>query len=326
MKNNDAIDLMRLILCVFIITLHVPMLSNPILITVRDYFSRIGVPFFFSVSGYLIGRKLLDRPFDYKEIYYSQFRRILTLFFIWSTIYFPYILYLNSKIYSGMQLALKLAQQYVFLTPAYLWYLGSLIIAIALSYFFRKYFFIRFLFATILYITGAMFNTYSGLFQIYNNTELFVFLTTRNGLFFAWLLFEIGITSSKIHLNKKSVYILFLLSALVYLIEMRYTSVHFLNVHDRSIYFSLPLFSFSLIQILKMSTFKIKINKNMLLRKISSGVYLTQYGFISVLTYFSMNFLDNLTGDYIFILTVFLSSAFSLIIVYFFPRISRIIF
>ena len=60
----NAVDLLKVIFCVFIICLHTEFLENTIGVSsnltwiIKQYFFRLAVPFFFVTSGYFLGEKL----------------------------------------------------------------------------------------------------------------------------------------------------------------------------------------------------------------------------------------------------------------------------
>lgn len=127
-------DLERLIMALLIPFLHVydDNAWNGIKI-VEQYFSRLGVPFFFLFlvfSRKKIARVGLDAALK------SYLKRIGSLFFLWSIIYFP----LSLRNFGGI----AFIQEYIFKTPYFLWYLSaSFVGGGCLLFFIKQNYYIR---------------------------------------------------------------------------------------------------------------------------------------------------------------------------------------
>lgn len=142
-----TIDLFKFIFACLIPLLHIPFIDNPFIFVVRQYVSRLGVPFFFIVSGIVLTKSMLKRG-KYHAVY-RYIKRIVILVLVWLLIYSPLLykeLYLNPN-------AIKIL---VFQTPAFLWYLTSLIVASFLVFIISDYKVQLFL-ASVLYIIGTFF-------------------------------------------------------------------------------------------------------------------------------------------------------------------------
>ena len=100
--------------------LHIAFPENIGVNIIRQYISRLGVPFFFAVSGMFLSRSM--EKYGTNEALKRYLIRVGRVLLIWLIIYSP-LLIMGADSYS------KLAQQIVFKTPAFLWYLSSLLFA-----------------------------------------------------------------------------------------------------------------------------------------------------------------------------------------------------
>ena len=163
------------------------------------YLSPVAVPCFFIISGYLFFIKEPTR-----ERLWHQVKRILSLYLWWLILYSPIIIYdWIKKIRNGeilRNLIKHFIQETIFAGGYYhLWYLTSLVVALILIYLLEK--FIKdkviVLICLVAFVIGILVDNYEFMFtnrslirliQYYRN----IFLTTRNGIFFAPLFLEIG--------------------------------------------------------------------------------------------------------------------------------------
>lgn len=133
-----------------------------------------------------------------------------------------------------------------------------------------------------LYIIGCLGNTYVdflGLRSLWN-PYLSVFLTTRNGVFFAPIFIALGnyLYEHKEIRNGKVLYGCTVISGVLLLAEAAWVN---LNNGDGSFYFMLPVFMYCICKLLVNT----KMNKNfdtIILRDYSTFLYCSQYGFIVV--------------------------------------------
>ncbi|MCC8015593.1 MAG: acyltransferase [Eubacterium sp.] len=158
--------------------------------------STIGVPTFFIVSGFLLYRNGTPK---HKHVI-SQIKRILLLYLVWSIIYLPLnirgILISENKI-NGVR---EYFQNVVFSGSYYhLWYLPALAVGIGLVYWLRKavhnkkVILIILIALFVIGLFGDSWNCWNivsveSVFAIYRK----IFVTTRNGLFFAPIFVYIG--------------------------------------------------------------------------------------------------------------------------------------
>lgn len=85
--RNPSIDVFRYVCAVLVIAIHTGPFEeiNPTLgYIATDVIPRIGVPFFFIVSGYFYIRKLQNGEKPFRQ----YFKRLITIYFVWSCLYF----------------------------------------------------------------------------------------------------------------------------------------------------------------------------------------------------------------------------------------------
>lgn len=179
MRKYKGIDIGRVIFACLIPMLHINFTGVGIEI-IRQYLSRLGVPFFFVVAGMFLVKSIENKGnVEALKQYASKIGRILL---VWLVIYLP-ILLLRQE---GVTL-----QEFFFKTPAYLWYLTGLIAA-SVPFCLTRNRKMLFYASIILYVLGTLFSeSYKWLIGGFPAYEA-IFLTTRNGLFFALPLMCIG--------------------------------------------------------------------------------------------------------------------------------------
>ncbi len=260
MRKYRGIDIGRLLFASLIPFLHI---AIPKTYIVQQYISRLGVPYFFAVSGMFLAKKLESgTTSEAWKLYTFKIGKLLTL---WLIIYIPLIL-----------LRSEFSLQYIlFKTPAYLWYLTALLVA-SIPFCFIKNRRFLFICAAVLYIIGTLFGeTYKWMIGGAPHYEN-IFLTTRNGIFFALPLMCVGELTWK--RCDKSWFGLFLTGILL-IAEITYVGLRVEEGADRSMYLTLPIFMFYLVLAFKHWNPKFHCEH---CRGISAAIYLMQYGVISI--------------------------------------------
>lgn len=183
---------------------------------------------------------------------------------IWFCIYFPLFRISNYSI-----------NEYLFLTPGYLWYLSSMLFAI-LPFCLIKRRLVKYSFAAILLFVGTFFGeNYQWISG--GGTGLYwkIFISTRNGLFFTFPLMCIG---EMVWKTRRSIYNLIIASILT-IVEISYTGLHVSDNADRSMYFLLPILILFFLAFIKEWNPQIR---KVSLAGYSSAIYLMQYGLICI--------------------------------------------
>lgn len=287
-KNYKSIDLFKFIFAILIVLLHINFNNNLMINVIKQYVSRLGVPFFFTTSGFFLSKKLNKNQPAF-NVLKGYLKRILLLFAFWSLLYAPYNLYALYTMKGNIAYALiSYVQLIIFKSPSYMWYLIALAVAtIPFCLMYKKYFRQLFIISIILYIFGTFGNSYKEIFDIkYFDIYLRYFLTTRNGVFFAPLFLCIGgkiQKSEKILLNRKYIFIMLINSYLLFIYEVYFVQSQIQFGQDTSMYFMLPLVIYYLF-VLSIRT-NLDIKSTFLitfLRKASTGIYCSQFGFIII--------------------------------------------
>ena len=261
MKSRyTGIDICRLVFACLIPLLHISLPPSVSLYIVRQYISRLGVPFFFAVSGMFLSKAIADK--GNLTAMKKQFRRIGGMLCLWFCIYAP--------LFSRGRYSIN---EYIFLTPGYLWYLSAMLFAL-LPFCLIKDERAKYGIALILYIVGTLFGgSYQWLSGGGTGWYARIFLSTRNGLFFAFPLMCVGEMAWK---AKASLHKLLITTILLFA-EITFVGTHVSSDADRSMYFFLPLFTLYFVSVVR--EWNPKIPKADL-AGYSSAIYLMQYGLI----------------------------------------------
>lgn len=193
-------------------------------------------------------------------------------------------------------------------TPSYLWFLTSMLVGgflqIALWEIRAKW-----VIAVFLYIIGTLLNSYQFLLPQLRIVDIYydVFLTSRNGLFFAFPLMVVGILCRKSKHGPHSLHVSLIslcCAVILFCIEVSLVMNHASNDQDTSMYFTIPLVTFCLVNTL------INLNSyfNAALGEVSGCakfwryssmvIYVVQFGLIMLFAK-----LENIFGIYSFWLT-----------------------
>lgn len=263
MRKYKGIDIGRVLFACLIPLLHISFEEAGIDI-IRQYLSRLGVPYFFVVAGMFLVKSVESKgAVEALKQYALKIGRMLL---IWLVIYLP-ILLLRQE---GVTL-----QEIVFKTPAYLWYLTGLLAA-SVPFCLVRNRKMLFYASIALYVFGTLFGeSYKWLIGGFPAYES-IFLTTRNGLFFALPLMCIGEQTWN---KEKPELPLLALYGGVLIAEITFVGAHAATVDDRSMYFCLPLFMYEFIILCRQ--WNPEINTRWF-GGISSAIYLMQFGIITV--------------------------------------------
>lgn len=333
-RHFDAVDLAKFVACIFIVYGHIDVLDTTELgayFIIHIIFGQFAVPFFFMTAGYLYYRKYLSnqsRPKIISKYGLKYLKRLLSLYFIWSLVYLPYMIYEFSSLNTSyVKLTLYYLRNFLYSGVCYhLWFFTALIFSIFILDIWISKFKLKSLIvlSAVFYLVGLFGESYFGFITpgsfLYNAYDMYfsVFLTTRNGLFCGLLFVVLGAYFSEIPLklavNKSVTFaIVFLcLLAVEALLLYKFSQPEDHNFMIMSVPLSFFLFH-SLINI------NLSWNLNyILLRKLSTLIYCSHAAFIilfiGVFRYLGFEaFADN--GLIIFSLVLLSSLLFSLWII-----------
>lgn len=280
------IDVLEFVFAILIVCLHISGNDQEsIVYLIGQYVGRIGVPFFFAVSGFFAYQKVKDgSPLEYLK---RQEIKLLRIFLIWTLIYLPitfHVAYINhgSNVLVGI---LAYVRELVFLAPAYMWYLVALIIGLIPFVLYGVSHLPQYTIgASLFYILDTLLNGYRTITGL-DSFEFFYdfFLTSRNGVFFTPIFLSVGawinIAYKKQIISKWS--LTFIITYIIFVVEVTCVILHVPKGEDCSMYFSLPLVIGTLLGIvLNISVIKENQMTNFL-KSASLIIYCSQYGFIN---------------------------------------------
>ena len=218
MERNYAIDYFKFWAIFFVVCIHTAPFKGTVLFGIDgdnvnliiNTFARFGVPFFFVVSGFLFGQKILSMR-NRKKYFRNYFKKIIKLFISWYLFYVIYGMILNvieafvygwdikQEIASYLNSFIGVEKFLLFIMygseggPAsyHLWYLSALIWSILVIYIFIRLDRLGLLLFISLFLNmvGLFGQTYSGIF----NLELFdQEIKTRDAIFFGLFYTTLG--------------------------------------------------------------------------------------------------------------------------------------
>lgn len=226
-RSYYALDVTKYICAFLVIMIHTAPFANintNLHMWTTQIFARTAVPLYFIIAGYLFFSKIdMQREWnDQANIYrlkrYSM--RILTIYGVWSLVYFPIRMISLYQANFTFEAIFSLVRDILFLGTYYhLWFLPALIIGLWIVYVLCRWCSMKqiIIYTLCLYLIGMGFNIYlpminnipivSTLCDIYQK----VFVTTRNGFFFAPIFIALGAYYANVEISlryslKKSIY------------------------------------------------------------------------------------------------------------------------
>lgn len=208
-KNYAILDVAKFISALFVIAVHCApfiQVSESLNFVYVQIFARLAVPFFFLVSGFLFFRKIDPEKGrkdegNIKE-YKHYIKRILRIYIVWSILYVP--LLMINWMQGGFTIStiLRFVRDILWNGTYYhLWFLPALMVGVSIVYIAYTSLQKRFMLWICLglYLLGMLGNVYgvilhdvAGIGSILSAYEA-VFITTRNGVFFAPIFLALGI-------------------------------------------------------------------------------------------------------------------------------------
>lgn len=293
-----SIDLFKFISAFLVVAIHVyPFLD--LSATFNTYFladlCRLAVPFYFVSSGFLFFRK--QKALDSQHLMHYEIR-VGLLYGCWTLIYIPLILVqlFNSD---NFFMALLSWVRDFFLTGSYyhLWFLPALMLGMALLVFMlRKMKTSTVLWITlILYLIGWQFNIFGSFWQtvpligtLYDWYTL-VFVTARNGIFFAPVYLMMGYLIAQIGTpGKKTCAIGLVISWLLLILEVLiYSLTGFLEDLSSMFLFLIPTLYFLFGLVIRMKLPRSRIWPEM--RKEATLIYVSHIYFAVLFLIFLPN-------------------------------------
>ena len=269
-KDYHYIDIAKYLFACLIPLLHIPFSDSLPIDILRQYCARIGVPFFFAATGFLLAERFDDN--NRFLILKKQLFRIGILFVVWLGFYLIPIYYLDDGFRA------QPIRTILFKTPAYLWYLASVMFALV-PFCFIKNRIIKVVCAVLLYLVGTLLSeTYSWMtfdIPLYDQW----FLTYRNGLFFAFPVMCVGEITHLKRARSKDAIIGLAISYALFSTEVFLVRRIIGGKSDTSMTLFLPCVVFFLLSILIDIPMKPRIYRSWM-RRASTAIYVMQFTFI----------------------------------------------
>lgn len=187
-QTNGTIDIVKILMATLVVGIHTePFGFNIWLDRGFGIFTRLCVPFFFVASSYFFWIKPKNIA--------SYIKRILLLYFIWSLIYLP----LDLNVLKTMSIQ-KILYRYLWVGNDHaLWYLcgsvvGFLIVFGLLKLMTEK---MVFIISVIILLVGCLKSTWAPLINSFVPFEIYDYLGSRNGLFYAFPYISLGMIIAK---------------------------------------------------------------------------------------------------------------------------------
>ncbi|MCM1038239.1 MAG: acyltransferase [Ruminococcus sp.] len=206
-----GIDIMKFIMALFVVVLHTHPLSgihDTLNIWSADIIGRVSVPFFFTVTGFLLEKQIRQAGRGTgRRILAPYIRKLLILYGIWTAVYLPIIIYDKIVISeTGLKYDLLAVVRDFFLVGSYaqLWYLPAAAVGLIIVYFLRKYAGERgcAVIVFLLFCMGLLTQSYFGLLVkmvpldglLWKLMKLvkMAMVTCRNGIFFGSIFLYMG--------------------------------------------------------------------------------------------------------------------------------------
>ncbi len=177
-SNYNAIDLMKFIMALFVVIVHVePLMTiSPTFTYLFDkVIVRASVPFFFLAAGFFLYRKMNFDSLNL-SIIGSYILRIFRVYFVWTILYLPLILYKLPNDLQSVKDTAKFFLREFFMIGSYaqLWFLPALIMAVIFVTCLIKLqikFKYIFIITGGLYILGLLDQSYYGFFKEFWSDE-----------------------------------------------------------------------------------------------------------------------------------------------------------
>ena len=284
-KNDNTIDILKLIMSVLVVGIHIHMESMIPDERMQSFFScltlRTAVPFFFVVTGYYLGKKLWNRDaYERQKYMIGYIKRLLPPFLFWGGISW---IFLFEAVYSTCSnvgvFILKFIRQMCFYPPGTTWYILACMVGAGMIYFLWKH--PRMLLAMILPLYGVALlgSTY---YFVIDHTKIMdiylkIFISTRNGIFVGFPFMYIGILLAKpLFLERINIKRVSLVTIACYvLLILENSLVYGRNyIEDRELYITYLLF-IPCVVILAVKKKILGQKDTKLLRKLSTCIYFT---------------------------------------------------
>lgn len=302
-QTNVAIDITKLIMAYFVVAIHTePFGFSFWLDKGFGIFTRICVPFFFVASSYFFFLKENNSPVKY-------LKRIFTLYFVWSIIYLPWDISELKSLSIG-----EILIKYFWIGNGHaLWYLCGSIVGFSIVYFLSRLMNPSkvFIVSIIFLIIGCVKSTYAPVIESFLHISISDYLGSRNGLFYAFAYYALGLVIAKKENCDNDVQIRNVIGVIVSFIMLALESlmlVWIFKTESTILWISVLPLTYNFFMVVKNLHFSVREETSYFIRKISTLVYVSHCCF--------MYLLEDLKYGYSFIVVAFLATIFSVIVIF----------
>lgn len=322
-----AVDIAKFFFCLCIIALHAKgfrWLPEGYFVLDKGLF-RLAVPFFFVTSGFFLGRKVMRST---QETLWNVFRNycihLLKILVIFESINLVLVIIRDvMREMSVSQIAVETIQKIIFHPYGSLWYIQASIIGALLVYPFVKYDKLKIGvgLGVLLYGFALICNSYYFLIEdtfLQSGIDGYLnyCVTARNGLFVGFLYIGMGILCAQIYFGKngnvfsseKTAVLLLGVLYAIYLVEIVFVHEGAHLADDGALFithiFLIPVLLFVLLN----CDFSMKKETSVMLRNLSTGMYLLQRPLLLVLSIITIGTGFKMPGIYRFIFVTIASA------------------
>ena len=193
LKRNGSIDIFRVIVSMAIVMIHFGS-GVPIYSPIYNTLGRMGVPFFFIVTGYFYFRKQLHNNWNVKS-YCRYMRKTFSLWVFWSIIFIPRLFLVKQDIPITPMIVLRSAFG-LDVTCGPLWYLIAAVEGLALAHICYQKLGVRkmFILLSLAWVCCALGSGYNGILPKNSAVDnIFQILTPETSVIAAFFWFGIAL-------------------------------------------------------------------------------------------------------------------------------------
>lgn len=268
-KINGAIDIAKFLMAVLVVGIHTePLGFNIWLDRGFGIITRLCVPFFFVASSYFFFRKN-NNPLKYVK-------RLFLLYLIWSIIYLPF----DINGLKSVSISRMLIKFFWSGNEHALWYLCGSIIGFLIVFTLSKFLDYKkiLLLGIVFLIIGCFKSTWAPMVENVFNIPVYDLLGGRNGLFYGFPYYAVGMYIAKTEGKKSDNWKPYLIGSVISFMMLVAESLVFILVFKTTktvLWISVLPLTYFVFSFLKNINISIPLNLSLLLRKLSTIIYVS---------------------------------------------------
>lgn len=303
-KIYSSIDITKFFFAICIVVLHTEvyrLLSDNLSFFFEKCILRLAVPFFFCISGFLLGEKLHSSESKNYIIFIRNYiMRLLRPLIVFESINVVLeSIKMHLQGYSVNKIIIDNIKHICFYPYGALWYLQASVVGVVIAYPFisKRKINLALLLGSMGYAFALLSNNYYflsyGCFKDvkkYIDSYMEFFVSARNGLFIGFFMIILGIKTYDFYVNmkiqKNILFFSFIFLYLLYILEVKQLKGLY-YADDGGLYVMHILVVPMLI--LNLMNYKLNTEKTIILRNLSTGIYLLHRIVISILCIITFN-------------------------------------